>query len=822
MSRAIGTIPLVGNGYPRDAYTPAEYSYLKRMDLQLNTLDVPSVNFLGATDDGTGHWINNSFLNLGYGDGIHPNDAGHLEMYLTIVPSVFEAVRQGKAPPRFSDRSKSLRILGDANQAAPLSLDAALMHSFAVSFRVRAAGLGTVAGITLPGNGGSPTVEINAGGIAYVGTNGVPVSSGVNGTNGAWHDITVAHQYARGLTFFYVDGLLVTNVAERMTPTNFVLGGRGNASNRPGSPSQADYQDWLVHRSLLNAEEVTAQYQGRFQQASLELYAPLNDPGLVINATVTNLAQSLTLVNLKAASSNLAPQTEMVPPANLNAVTNGTATINLNWNDPAAASEDGYTVERSTAGGAWLTLTNLAAHVTAYADTLVGPGTNYQYRVSYASGGARSSYAVSGLARLAAPGAVVTPLTDAILMDFGRHDGGVNGAVTPSPDAYGQYWNSMGPSTTAVAVNTLATNLVNVTNGPTTVAIKVLSTTFQCNGIQNGGLTTPDPAWLGSLAIATATEDYFFLNNGSAGVSGTLRIAGLNPAKKYKFSMFATRNTDASTIRTTKYSVTDSNGLHSVTLQTSGPGAGSAARPYGNDDTIPVLNGLVPDASGNLDLVVSEVAGLFAYLGLLEISQADDKPVFAVQPQSTAGVRGATKSLTAYAASSLPVNYQWFYNGQAISEATGTNWAIVNLNSNNIGNYYVVATNLLGGVTSAVVTVSLAPDHIPGSSVLIDFGRHDNGVNGDITVSPDANGNYWNNFGTSAGTVPQFAAATNLVTVNNTPVTLGVTVLSTTFQANGIQNGGLTTPDAALLGDFAIPTATEDYLFVNGTTAAGT
>ena len=81
--------------------------------------------------------------------------------------------------------------------------------------------------------------------------------------------------------------------------------------------------------------------------------------------------------------------------------------------------------------------------------------------------------------------------------------------------------------------------------------------------------------------------------------------------------MFACRNSPDT--RTTGYSVSDVNGLHSVNLQTTGTGAGSTNLPFGNDDTIVSLNGLVPDASGQLDLAVAVVNGDFAYLAVLQV-----------------------------------------------------------------------------------------------------------------------------------------------------------------------------------------------------------
>jgi hypothetical protein len=764
-------------------------------------LDVPSVNFLGATDDGYGHWINNTFINLGAGDGVHPNDAGHYEMFLTIVPSVFDALKEGKPTPHWGSRSRYLRLVGDTNHPAPLSLSASLMHSFTLSFRVRATGIGTVASIELPAASDHATVEITATGLAYISANGSINNSGVSGTNGAWHDVVVAHQYARGLTFFYVDGLPAAPVQERLTPVGFVLGGPGTAATHPASPAQADYQDWFVHRSMMNQEEVTAQFQGKLQQASLELYAPLNDSGFTTGAT--NLAQSLDAVTINGAT-NASSVIAMTPPTNLVVSSNDTPAVMLSWTDPAGTSEDAYYVERSTSGGAWTNVAVLSAHANNYADLSVKFGTNYQYRVSYANAGLRSDYLMSDIFHIRSTNHFSA---DTILIDFGRNDGGVNGAPTASPDANGNYWNNMGGSGDAQTAT--LNNLVTVDNSPTAVSASTV-TTFEANGIQNGGLLSPDASLLGDFAINTATEDYWFVQG--TGASATLRLAGLNPSLKYNLSMFATR--DNASTRITQYSVTDVNGLHSVNVQTSGSGSGSAAHPTGNDDTIVSLNGLTPNGSGQLDLTTKEITGGFAYLGILKITPVDQPLVFVVNPQSAAVAIGSTVTLTAVASSSQPVNYQWYFANNALAGITGTNLVITNISNVNAGNYFVVASNILGVVTSAVATVTIGPPHLPRASVLIDFGRHDGGVNGEITISPDANGNYWNNMGSSSDAQPQGLSVTNIVTVDDIPTTIGLTALTDTWRANGILNGGLISPDYALLGDFAVGTVTEDYFYV--------
>ncbi len=93
------------------------------------------------------------------------------------------------------------------------------------------------------------------------------------------------------------------------------------------------------------------------------------------------------------------------------------------------------------------------------------------------------------------------------------------------------------------------------------------------------------------------------------------------------------------------------------------------------------------------------------------------------------------------------------------------------------------------------------------TGLLIDFGPDDS-VNGTTTPSPDANENYWNN-------VTEEAAGDDPVyLVDNTGNTTDIyLVVRSTFLGNGILDGGLLAPDAALLGEFAVSTATQDHFY---------
>ena len=98
-----------------------------------------------------------------------------------------------------------------------------------------------------------------------------------------------------------------------------------------------------------------------------------------------------------------------------------------------------------------------------------------------------------------------------------------------------------------------------------------------------------------------------------------------------------------------------------------------------------------------------------------------------------------------------------------------------------------------------------------------DFGM-DGSSRGEITTGADVNGHYWNNIGDQGVTdnKPSKDSVYSIVDAANTATTIKVQLADTKFTANGMSGGGgLLSPDAALLGDLAVATATEDYLFAS-------
>jgi hypothetical protein len=311
-ARQNGVIPVVMLCYTRDLYTPQDYEYVRRANIEQATWDVPTVNVLGAIDDGKGHWA------LGWDDK-HPQASGHHEFLYSFVPSLFEALEKGKLTPMKAVAGGFARISAGT---APLTFaPQETMHPFALSMMVRAQDRGTlaaIAGSTLRTraethlNEGQPftattlepekafaaSIAVENGKFIYKSATGTVVDSGVR-ADAQWHHVVLSHFTARGETLFFVDGKLAGTVAERLEPNRFVVGGPGRSGGVAG-PRQADYKDLFLYRAALNADEVAALNQGRMLKASLEIYSPLNDAEFKADSIAENRAQSLTALKIGA------------------------------------------------------------------------------------------------------------------------------------------------------------------------------------------------------------------------------------------------------------------------------------------------------------------------------------------------------------------------------------------------------------------------------------------------------------------------------------------------------------------------------------------
>jgi len=317
-SRERHIVPIVTLCYARNDFTAVEYEYTRRMNLLINTWDVPSVNFLGAVDDGQGKWVD-GFWN----DALHPNASGHTELLTTFVPSLFDALEQGKALPATSTDQAYTRVTNVAAGQSGLTVSMLdTMHPFTLAFMARTEDEGVVAGISgstlsaqtekrrVSRNGAtteqnvttlSPAVPFTStlgvmhGAWTYTAADGSSITSTVK-ADANWHRIVLTHYTARGETLLYIDGVLAGRVAERLEPKQFTLGGTTDGKRQ--AAKQIDLRHLLIYRSGLNADEVATLDKGQLLQASLEVYAPLADAAFGHGRPADNRAQSLTPVTV--------------------------------------------------------------------------------------------------------------------------------------------------------------------------------------------------------------------------------------------------------------------------------------------------------------------------------------------------------------------------------------------------------------------------------------------------------------------------------------------------------------------------------------------
>jgi lysophospholipase L1-like esterase len=248
-----------------------------------------------------------------------------------------------------------------------------------------------------------------------------------------------------------------------------------------------------------------------------------------------------------------------------------------------------------------------------------------------------------------------------------------------------------------------------------------------------------------------------------------------------------------------------------------------------------ILNGGLLDPSPALlgELAIGEATQDYFFLegeaakALVTISGLDSAKLYTFRffgTRATDDVRETTYRLTAgngMAATSLQtsgagIGEDGSYNGNdnsvaeiadVQSDTTGRVELEVSVTAGNFG--YLGAMEIVTGEAAEPID----PPVTTSKAVLIDFGRT-NGLDGNLTVSPDTNGNTWNNF-FDFFNVRNDNTLSNLRTTDKAPTSLTLTTFAG-WSANGIRNGGLLNPSANLLGDFAVGTATEDYLFVNG------
>jgi lysophospholipase L1-like esterase len=203
-----------------------------------------------------------------------------------------------------------------------------------------------------------------------------------------------------------------------------------------------------------------------------------------------------------------------------------------------------------------------------------------------------------------------------VRVDLGPDDG-VDGIGAPAVDGFGIHWNEWSGihGNEQVLAGEALRALVTTTGSASDVAV-VITGGFRANGLRNGGLLHPDGARLGTMAVAEATSDFFFVGVDPDDPGG-LALTGLRPGARHTVRLFGSRSTRDER-RVTRYLVSGAGRPVSLELVTSGAGVGADGSDA-NVSVVAVASGVVADAWGQILIDVDVAEGQFAYLSLLEV-----------------------------------------------------------------------------------------------------------------------------------------------------------------------------------------------------------
>lgn len=360
-----GYVPVVTNSYTRNDYTSNDYSYIRQMNLFLAQLDVPSINLLGAVDDGNGHWANGYWY-----DGWHPNDSGHAELFYAMVPSLFDALDENKALPQ-KLTSSFVTLVKKQNESRGTSVEFKpenKVHSFTNTFSIKTSNKGIITELKEATGTGYLAIN-NDGKLQYTSSKTGSIIGSLSINDNAWHTITITHFYARGETVLYTDATLQGSLNEKLVIDKINIGVFGTVGN-------ALVKDWLFYRSGMNADEIQALTNGNLLKSSLELYAPLDGKMTVTSDSLVNLAQSTNTLALG----------QIVLPLKLKSFSANSdkSGILLKWKTANEINFQGFIIERKTLFSEFANSTSLINSGKSdyyFTDKNVVPSETYYYRL---------------------------------------------------------------------------------------------------------------------------------------------------------------------------------------------------------------------------------------------------------------------------------------------------------------------------------------------------------------------------------------------------------------------------------------------------------
>jgi hypothetical protein len=140
-------------------------------------------------------------------------------------------------------------------------------------------------------------------------------------------------------------------------------------------------------------------------------------------------------------------------------------------------------------------------------------------------------------------------------------------------------------------------------------------------------------------------------------------------------------------------------------------------------------------------------------------------PLIASQPQSQTTLGGLTATLDAGVLSTVPLSYQWQFNGTNLSGATSPTLDITEVTASNSGYYAVLVSNSYGGILSSNAVLTVVPAFV--STLSSDFGISDAILAGSVSTGSNTTVVWFNwgmttNYGNESAAYPAEDGAVSL------------------------------------------------------------
>jgi lysophospholipase L1-like esterase len=292
--RQLGYRVIVAGAYPHNDYQATHYNYIKQINEELDASDIPYVNFLGAIEDGAGHWRAGM-----YADSGHPNDAGHEAMARAFSVSMFDRLPFNVAPSKYMPvGARGFTITGNDLTPGHIGYVAdSPFGSWTLMVRVRR-NAGTDTGRALLS--GAPATNVvplrcnnsnDFWGMADAAT--AQQNSTKNSLDGTLDHIALMYDCYTARCSLFINGELAISVLSNNPALNegclyFSVGGRWD--NGSVNAIGYDFRDIALYRSALTPAQIKQCYRGWYPKASLEVFSPCFETEFKSGMRLANLA----------------------------------------------------------------------------------------------------------------------------------------------------------------------------------------------------------------------------------------------------------------------------------------------------------------------------------------------------------------------------------------------------------------------------------------------------------------------------------------------------------------------------------------------------